>query len=228
MRPVRLEAHAAQEVGRHDARCPTGPGLRVSPNASTAEIPPRFTRSRAIPCTSIRPSPPPAWSGCTHTVLSRTASGETGAVGNAAAPGRNAGGRVDRVAHRPLVDERHPAARAPLPEHVGDPGLLLRGRLARRRPGCGSPGRAARTGRSCTGPTGPRRAGRGGPASGARPCGTSDLLLPVTPCDAPGGAFSVHRAGPSSTLEAPWTSPRAHRTAASTPTSSATPRARRG
>ena len=45
-----------------------------------------------MPCTSIRPSPPPAPSGSTYAVVSRTASADTGAVGKAAAPGTNAAG----------------------------------------------------------------------------------------------------------------------------------------
>ena len=63
----------------------------MSPNASTALIS-RLTRSRAIPWTSILPSPPPACSGATYAVVSSTASGETGAVGKPAAPGTNASG----------------------------------------------------------------------------------------------------------------------------------------
>jgi hypothetical protein len=64
----------------------------VSPNASTAAIPPRWIRSRAMPCTSIRPNPPPRSCGSTYAVVSRTASGDTGAVGKPAAPGTNASG----------------------------------------------------------------------------------------------------------------------------------------
>ena len=45
-----------------------------------------------MPWTSIRPSPPPACAGCTQTLVSSTASGEIGAVGNAPAPGTNASG----------------------------------------------------------------------------------------------------------------------------------------
>ena len=64
---------------------------RVSPNASTARMS-RSTRSRAIPWTSIRPRPPRRWPGSTYAVVSRTASGEIGAVGKPAAPGTNASG----------------------------------------------------------------------------------------------------------------------------------------
>ena len=65
----------------------------MSPKASTARtVPPRWIRSLAIPWISIRPSPPPRASGATYTVVSSTASGETGAVGKAAAPGTNVGG----------------------------------------------------------------------------------------------------------------------------------------
>ncbi len=83
-----LEAHAAEEVRREHAG---SSGPRVSPNASTARMS-RSTRSRAIPWTSIRPSPPRRWPGSTYAVVSSTASGETGAVGKPAAPGTNASG----------------------------------------------------------------------------------------------------------------------------------------
>jgi len=54
----------------------------ASPNASIALIP-RLVRSRATPCTSIRPSPPPENGATTWAVISRAASGETGDVGKA-------------------------------------------------------------------------------------------------------------------------------------------------
>ena len=59
VRPLGLEARRCQErpPAWHAGARPPGP--RVSPKASTALIPPRSIRSRAIPCTSIRPSPPP-------------------------------------------------------------------------------------------------------------------------------------------------------------------------
>ena len=81
-----------KSTGVTQVRTPGRPGPRVSPNASTAEIPPRSIRSRAIPCTSIRPSPPPRDPGSTYTAESRTASDDTGAVGKTPAPGRYAGG----------------------------------------------------------------------------------------------------------------------------------------
>ena len=44
---------------------------------------PRSRRSFATACTSIRPSPVPANSGRTNAVVSSTASGLTGLLGNA-------------------------------------------------------------------------------------------------------------------------------------------------
>ena len=68
VRPLGLEAHPQQEVGRQHAAAvpPSAPGARVSPNASTARMPPRLTQVAAIACTSIRPSPPPPYSGIDH------------------------------------------------------------------------------------------------------------------------------------------------------------------
>ena len=65
---------------------------RVSPNASTAFTPPRRIRSLAIPCTIIRPSPPPRCSGATWAVVRITASALIGAVANPSAAGTCTGG----------------------------------------------------------------------------------------------------------------------------------------
>ena len=69
-----------------------------------------------MPCTSIRPSPPPAYAGATYAVVSSTASGETGAVGKAAGARHERRRRVDEVADRLVVDQRHATAGAPLPQ----------------------------------------------------------------------------------------------------------------
>ena len=94
VRPVGAEADPEQVVGRqHAARRlgavavrDTGRPPGTSPNASTARMPPRLTRSLAIACISTRPSPPPRCAGSTRAATSRTASGVTGAVGEAGWP----------------------------------------------------------------------------------------------------------------------------------------------
>jgi hypothetical protein len=53
---------------------------------------PRLVMSLATPCTSIRPSPPPANSSSTCAVISSTASALTGLVGKATDRGTWCGG----------------------------------------------------------------------------------------------------------------------------------------
>ena len=87
---------------------------RVSPNASTALMPsPRRMRSLAIPCTIIRPSPPPTVLGATCAVVRITASALIGAVANPMAAGTCTRRCPDQVARRPHRRPRRPGRTNP-------------------------------------------------------------------------------------------------------------------
>ena len=132
MRPYGLEADREEEVGRRDAAAGSSSSASpnfASPNASIALMP-RLVRSRATPCTSIRPSPPPANAATTCAVISSTASAETGEVGNAIDRGHVRRRGVHHEAGRHAVDVDELAAGAPLQQRLRDPGLLLQARVA--------------------------------------------------------------------------------------------------
>ena len=133
VRTHRLEPDGQQEVGRdaRSARAASGRG-RASPNASTARTPRRArSRDHAL---HQHPAEPAARanSGRTRSAASSTASPLTGAVGNADAARHVRRRRVERVAGRQVVDVDERPARAPAEQRLGDPRLLLEGRVARR------------------------------------------------------------------------------------------------